>query len=307
MSTELVEKNDNLVFNLANMQALSKVADLMASARVAIPEHLREQPGDCMAVAMQAAQWGMNPFSVAQKTHLINGVMGYEAQLVNAVVSSSKAIEGRFKYEFKGWSEAEETRTKKGGGTYKVKTEAGFTRVGAVLRGEKEITWGEWLNTSLVQVKNSPLWTTNPRQQSCYLAVKYWARLYCPEVILGVYTPDEFEDENQRVEREINPQPESHATGAEAMLAAAMQDGTKAEPEPAREQPGETIDEETGEVSSKELDILDDYVTRLELSEGLKELQATFGEGWRHITTEGPRQTLKSVYDERKAQLEKTA
>ncbi|SUH36818.1 Gifsy-2 prophage RecT [Salmonella enterica subsp. enterica] len=37
-----------------------------------------------------------------------------------------------------------------------------------------------------------------------YLGVKYWARLYCPEVILGVYSPDEVE---QREEREINPVP----------------------------------------------------------------------------------------------------
>ncbi|EHS2585034.1 DNA breaking-rejoining protein [Salmonella enterica] len=37
-----------------------------------------------------------------------------------------------------------------------------------------------------------------------YLGVKYWARLYCPEVILGVYSPDEVE---QREEREINPAP----------------------------------------------------------------------------------------------------
>jgi hypothetical protein len=37
---------------------------------------------------MQAAQWGMNPFAVAQKTHVVNGTLGYEAQLVNAVVSS---------------------------------------------------------------------------------------------------------------------------------------------------------------------------------------------------------------------------
>ena len=37
-----------------------------------------------------------------------------------------------------------------------------------------------------------------------YLAVKYWARLFCPDVILGVYTPDEFEPE-KRAERDITP------------------------------------------------------------------------------------------------------
>ena len=39
----------------------------------------------CMAVTLQALQWNMSPFAVAQKTHLVNGTLGYEAQLVNAV------------------------------------------------------------------------------------------------------------------------------------------------------------------------------------------------------------------------------
>ncbi len=54
------------------------------------------------------------------------------------------------------------------------------------------------------ETRNSPLWVSNPKQQIAYLGVKYWARLYCPEVILGVYSPDEVE---QREEREINPAP----------------------------------------------------------------------------------------------------
>ena len=61
---------------------------------------------------------------------------------------------------------------------------------------------GEPLYLSGVVTCNSPLWVSNPKQQIAYLGVKYWARLYCPEVILGVYSPDEVE---QRTEREINP------------------------------------------------------------------------------------------------------
>ncbi|WP_414107306.1 recombinase RecT, partial [Citrobacter freundii] len=57
---------------------------------------------------------------------------------------------------------------------------------------------------SSITTRNSPLWKTAPKQQIAYLAVKYWARLYCPEVILGVYSPDEVEP---RTEKEINPAP----------------------------------------------------------------------------------------------------
>lgn len=73
------------------------------------------------------------------------------------------------------------------------------------IRGESDITWGEPVFLSSVITRNSPLWVSNPKQQIAYLALKYWARLYCPAVVLGVYTPDEIE---QRTEKEINPTPQ---------------------------------------------------------------------------------------------------
>lgn len=47
------------------------------------------------------------------------------------------------------------------------------------------------------RTRNSTLWADDPRQQLAYLAVKRWARLYCPEVILGVYTIDELEKDGR--------------------------------------------------------------------------------------------------------------
>ncbi|MCP6059724.1 recombinase RecT, partial [Klebsiella pneumoniae] len=72
------------IFSPEGINQLVRFAELMAQSRVTVPAHLAGKPADCMAVAMQAAQWGMNPFAVAQKTHVINGALGYEAQLVNA-------------------------------------------------------------------------------------------------------------------------------------------------------------------------------------------------------------------------------
>jgi hypothetical protein len=152
-----------------------KFAEMMARGVATVPKHLQGNPSDCLAVVMQATQWGMNPFAVGQKTHIVNGFLGYEAQLVNAVLQSTKAIEGEFSYEFKGTAPAIECR------------------VGAVIKGNKEITWGEWLNASTQTTKNSPLWKTNVKQQMGYLQVKNWARLHCPGAILGVHTPDELE------------------------------------------------------------------------------------------------------------------
>lgn len=170
-----------LITSDENMRRVIEMAKMMASSKVTVPKHLQGNEGDCMAIIIQAMNWGMNAHAVAQKTHLVNGVLGYEAQLVNAVIQSSNSIIGSFKYEYRGEGLNMECR------------------VGAVLRGESDITWGEWLKNSDVTTRNSPLWKTNPRQQIGYLQVKNWSRLYCPGAILGVYTPDELE------EKEINP------------------------------------------------------------------------------------------------------
>lgn len=164
-----------LMMNPESMDRVMRMAEMMASGKSTIPTHLQKNPADCMAVVLQSMQWGMLPHIVAQKTHLVNGTLGYEAQLVNAVVQSSGCINGRFHYEYRGKSPAMECR------------------VGAVIRGEREITWGEWLNESKVTTKNSPLWKVNPSQQMGYLQVKNWARAFAPGAILGIYTPDEIE------------------------------------------------------------------------------------------------------------------
>ena len=166
---------NELMMNPESMDRVMRMAEMMASGKSTIPAHLQKNPADCMAVVLQAMQWGMLPHIVAQKTHLVNGTLGYEAQLVNAVVQASGCITGRFHYEYKGNSPTMECR------------------VGAVIRGEREITWGEWLNESKVTTKNSPLWKVNPRQQMGYLQVKNWARAFAPGAILGIYTPDEVE------------------------------------------------------------------------------------------------------------------
>lgn len=167
--------SQGLLMDFEKIRAMQSLAEIMATAKVTVPAHLAGKAGDCLAVIMQAAQWQMNPFAVAQKTHVVNGTLGYEAQLVNAVVQASGSINGRFHYEYHG----------EGANV--------SCRVGAVIRGEKEITWNDFLSAASVTTKNSPLWKTNPKQQLGYLQVKNWARTYCPGAILGVYSEDELE------------------------------------------------------------------------------------------------------------------
>ena len=196
------------IFSPEGMDRLVRFATLMADSKATVPQHLAGKPADCLAVTMQATQWGMNPFAVAQKTHVVNGTLGYEAQLVNAVVSSSNLLSTRLNYRWDGdWSKVNGKSDKSPSLT---------VTVSAVLKGEAE---PRELTISMAQagVRNSPLWEQDPRQQLAYLCVKRWARLHAPDVLLGVYTPDELQETTPRVERDITP-PAATAQGVNSLI-----------------------------------------------------------------------------------------
>lgn len=238
----------SLVLDVASMESIMRLADIMAKSRTTIPDHLKGNSADCAAVIMQAMQWQMNPFAVAQKTHVVNGTLGYEGQLVNAAITSSGVTRDRFNYEWFGAWEKIIGKTKvvnvpekgkKGDKDYKkayqfhaadydLKDEEGLgIRIWATLRGESQ---PRELTLLLVQasVRNSPLWATDPRQQLAYLAVKRWSRLYAPDVILGVYTPDELE-QDYREPVDITPPTSSGAAGAQDLLPECSDEQFKAE------------------------------------------------------------------------------
>lgn len=192
----------DIMMNETVMVRIESMAARMATSKITTPKHLQGNEGDCMAIIMQAMQWGMNPYAVAQKTHLVNGVLGYEAQLVNAVITARAPVKERLHFEWYGdWSKVngkEDKSSDKG------------VRVSATLRGETEARVIDISMAQVGPVRNSPLWVADPRQQIAYLATKRWARLYCPDVILGVYTPDEV---IEREEVDVTPsaqQPKKH-------------------------------------------------------------------------------------------------
>jgi hypothetical protein len=195
-----------MLFNDAAFARVERIAAIMASGKATIPAHLRGSHGDCFALLLQAARWKMDPYAVAQKTYIVNGVLGYEAQLIAAVINSSSAVQDRFHFDWFGdWTKAiGKFEIRKGDkGEYRTPgwkmadEESLGVRVWATLRGETEPRSLDLL-LAQARTRNSTLWADDPKQQLAYLAQKRWARLYCPDVILGVYTPDELETPPER-------------------------------------------------------------------------------------------------------------
>jgi hypothetical protein len=241
----------DIMMNPEIMDRFERIAGVMASSKFAVPKHLQGNTGDCLAIIMQSAQWQMDPFAVAQKTHQINGVLGYEAQLVNAVITNRAPVTGRLQFEWYGdWNKINGKEDKS--------WDKGI-KVWATLKGE---TTPREIDISMGQVgsvRNSPLWVSDPRQQLAYLAIKRWSRLYTPDVILGVYTPDEIAE---REELDVTPvqAPVKKHNGANGLKAQMAE----------REQAQETVIDMAFDVQG-----LINQINVLGTLEGLKELAQT--------------------------------
>ncbi|MGF6607094.1 hypothetical protein OKW45_001994 [Paraburkholderia sp. WSM4175] len=204
MSTAIHQvQSERFTLNAALIEQIDRLAGLMASAGPAVPAHLRENKGACFAIAMQSLRWEMDPYMVASKTHITkSGLIGYDGQLVAAVVIARAPIIARPDYDYLGdWSRVlgkfEQRKSDKGGeyavATYTKKDEEGLgVIVGATFRGETD---PRTVQVMMAQAhpRFSTQWATDPQQQIGYLAVRKWARRHAPDVLLGVYTPEELD------------------------------------------------------------------------------------------------------------------
>ncbi len=273
-------------------------AKLMSTGSVSVPKHLRGNMGDCMAITIQALGWRMNPFAVAQKTHLSqSGALGYEAQLVSAILVSTGAIKEEPEYVAIGdWNKVlgkvEERQGKarpdgsEGGkwfaATYTKKDEEGLgVIVRATLAGgsKRELT----VMMSQAYPRFSTQWATDPFQQLCYLAVRKWARLNSPGSVLGVYTPEELDS---------GPTPEKFMGAAEVVQPPAPPAG------PAQ-WPDDKLDERKAHVPKFQAagKTADEMITFLSAKGALSDEQKARVRGWfKPAAAEAQDATIKVSY-----------
>lgn len=159
------------------IQEAIQLAELMATAKL-VPAGLQKSPADCLMVIQQAIRWDMDPFAVAQECSVIQGKLMHSGKLVAAVVNARGNLTQRLKYIYSGEGDALQIT------------------VTGLLQGE--------LETREVTVKiknaktNNAMWTKQPEQQLMYHGVRVWARRHTPELMLGVQSPEEFDEGPRR-------------------------------------------------------------------------------------------------------------
>ena len=156
----------------SNMAEAMRLAEMMATAKL-VPVALQKSPADCLMVIQQAIRWDMDPFAVAQECSVIQGKLMHSGKLVAAVVNARGNLTNRLSFSYKGEGD---NRT---------------ITVTGQLQGEAT---PRTVNVRLSDAKtNNNVWRTQPDQQLMYHGTRVWARRHTPELMLGVYSEEEFD------------------------------------------------------------------------------------------------------------------
>lgn len=195
-------------FNDALFERVKTIATYISRAEGFTPGHLIGKPEACFAVVTRALTWRLDPFAVAQCTYqpAQGAKVGYEGKLVQAILENSGHLEGGVTYEhFGDWSKVTGKFTKKTserGKEYAVaawnpKDEEGLgVIVRAKIKGENAPREFKFLLTQAFP-RNSVSWALDPMTQICYLAVRRFASVRTPGLLMGV--PFDREDETPQM------------------------------------------------------------------------------------------------------------
>lgn len=270
-----------------NMAEMFEFAKMMAVSGPCVRPAFRGSPGACLAIALQAFRTGADPFAVANKAYITTSRSGdeqiaYEAQYIHAVLNTSGKLAKRLRPTYSGEGQARKC-----------------TITGYVVGEDEPLTY-ESPTIGEIPVKNSPLWKGDPDQQLFYYSARAWGRRHLPEVLLGMYTPDEIRGEVIDITPgppAPRPRPEDYAETAMAAEEEESDEAEQAETSFAvTDQFGETHDAATEEDAIEAMTGWIGEVQSLRSLEGLMESNLTWA----------PYPLIIEAYKNRKSELSKS-
>lgn len=173
-----------------SMLEVIEFSSLMAASAPAVPVHLQDNPGACLAICVKALRFGFDPFSLAEHSYLAEKLVGngsdtetvqtiaYDSFVIRAIIQAHAPIIGNLEFSYEGEGDARKctvTATPKDGGKIETVTSPTLGELRKARAG-----------------KGSSLWETKSDQQLGYDTGRDFCRLYHPEILLGWYDKDEM-------------------------------------------------------------------------------------------------------------------
>ena len=166
---------------MEQLKAKLQYAKILATSTM-LPRQYQGNAGNCMIAIDMAERMGVSPFQVAQNLDIIQGNPAWKSTAAIALINNC----GRFEpleYEF----EHNEDWTEFSGYAYAKERLSGKICKGSVVDKKMAVAMGWW-------DKNGSFWKKMPEQMLVYRTSVFFARKYCPEALMGLYTVDEQRD-----------------------------------------------------------------------------------------------------------------
>ncbi|MFA5435742.1 MAG: hypothetical protein WC372_06885 [Candidatus Neomarinimicrobiota bacterium] len=156
-----------------------RVAQVFANSQL-VPDQYRGKPENCFIAVQMAFRMNIDPWQFLQKTYVVGGKCGMEAQMAIALVNTRGPFDGPIQWRFEGE-----------GKTRKCVAFATLKKTDKVC--EATVTWG-MVEAEGWDKKSGSKWKTMPDLMFQYRSASFLAKLYCPEVLFGMMFADELED-----------------------------------------------------------------------------------------------------------------
>jgi hypothetical protein len=173
------EETDYSYFiDVAKFQQLQRVANVFASSDL-VPNHYKNNIANCFLALQLAMRLNMDPFAFMQNTYMLQGKIGIEGKLVIALINSRGNFNGNLNFEWSGVGDTRECKA--------------FAKTKKGMEVSRSISYADAKKAGWTE-RNKGAWGSYPDQMLAYRAAAWFARLYCPEVLLGMQTKEELED-----------------------------------------------------------------------------------------------------------------
>lgn len=155
------------------------ISKLFAASEL-VPKQYQGHPANCMVALQMAFRMEVDPMMFMQNTYIVQGRPGIEAKLAIALVNSRGPFTGPIQWKFDGTGK---NRSCTAYATHKITDEV----------CEAEVTWA-MVEAEGWASKSGSKWKSIPDLMFRYRSAMFLARLYCPEVLLGMHSVDELHD-----------------------------------------------------------------------------------------------------------------
>lgn len=169
----------NVWQNKEAFEQTARVANMLSKSTI-VPEQYRGKPEDCFIAVEMAARMNTSPIFIMQNLYVVKGKPTWAGQACMAMITSC----GKFRNVRHVYTGVRGTEKR---GCY---VTAERIADGEVLQGTEvtiEMAKGEgWLSNSK--------WKNMPEQMLGYRAASFFARMFCPEALMGLQTTEEIYD-----------------------------------------------------------------------------------------------------------------